>query len=272
MACYLVIEGIRKLTQEYFYEKLYYMLTFEKLFYIKNQNGRIVMGLFGIKFKFRKNYIGYNISGSGNRIIVVEDGQEKEMAWYRKISGLDISIIGNDNIIRVSKCKFKNCKIEIRANGTRLEFKENSRLVCGLYLSCWCGNNQYLEWGENTSVFGAKIYLHEEHSGLVVGKDCMFSADIVVWATDGHAIVGKNNGEVLNPVTRAIEVGDNCWIGHGVYLLKNTKLAEGTIVGSRSVVTREFEEKNTVLAGNPARVVKRDIMWNRKTAYVVNNN
>ena len=38
-------------------------------------------------------------------------------------------------------------------------------------------------------------------------------------------------------------------------------IPDGAIVGAYSVVAGRFDEKNSVIAGNPARVVKRNIEW-----------
>lgn len=245
------------------------MSTLNKIFSIKQSNGRLLVKLFGIKFKVKNNYIGYNICGNNNKIILVEDGKERVLPWYKRISGLDITIVGDNNVIKVACDKFENSKLKILANNTRIEFEKNTRLIQSLYVSVWCGNNQYLKWGENSSVFDAKIFLHEENAGLIVGKECMFSAGIAIWATDGHAIMDKSSGTIINSIRGPVIIGDNCWVGYGVYILKNAKLPKGTIVGSRSVVTRDYEEENSVLAGNPAKIVKKNVSWNRKTAYLL---
>ena len=46
-------------------------------------------------------------------------------------------------------------------------------------------------------------------------------------------------------------------------ICKNTLIPDNCIVGISSVVTKKFETKNCVIAGNPAKVVKEDIKWNR---------
>jgi acetyltransferase-like isoleucine patch superfamily enzyme len=55
--------------------------------------------------------------------------------------------------------------------------------------------------------------------------------------------------------TAPIIIGDDVWIGKSVSILKGVKIFEKSIVGTRSVVTQSCL-KSSVLAGNPARVVK----------------
>jgi acetyltransferase-like isoleucine patch superfamily enzyme len=54
-----------------------------------------------------------------------------------------------------------------------------------------------------------------------------------------------------------IEIGEKCWIGANSVILPGVRLLPGTIVGAGSVVTRSFGEPHVVVAGNPARVVRR---------------
>ena len=46
---------------------------------------------------------------------------------------------------------------------------------------------------------------------------------------------------------------------------KNVSIADNSIVGWGSIVTRRFDEPNVVIAGIPARIVKRGIDWDRKS-------
>jgi len=54
-----------------------------------------------------------------------------------------------------------------------------------------------------------------------------------------------------------IEIGANCWIGANAVVLPGVRLLPDTIVGAGSVVTRSPETGGVVIAGNPARVVRR---------------
>jgi acetyltransferase-like isoleucine patch superfamily enzyme len=53
---------------------------------------------------------------------------------------------------------------------------------------------------------------------------------------------------------KRIAIGDDCWIGAHAVVMED--VARGSIVGAASVVTRPVEEM-TIVAGNPARVVRR---------------
>jgi galactoside O-acetyltransferase len=55
--------------------------------------------------------------------------------------------------------------------------------------------------------------------------------------------------------TAPVRIGSNAYIGFDVMVLPGVTIGDGAIVGSRSVV-REDVASHTVVAGNPARVVK----------------
>lgn len=97
-------------------------------------------------------------------------------------------------------------------------------------------------------------------SSLFIGNSCMFSDGIDIRTTDNHAIFDINTGQRIN-FEENIIIGDKVWIGTGVNVLKGSVLPNGTIVGARSVVTKKYEQENSIIVGNPARVVKNNIRW-----------
>lgn len=46
---------------------------------------------------------------------------------------------------------------------------------------------------------------------------------------------------------------------------KNAEIADGCIVGAETVVAKVFDEPDCAIAGNPAKIVKRGITWDRAT-------
>jgi acetyltransferase-like isoleucine patch superfamily enzyme len=53
-----------------------------------------------------------------------------------------------------------------------------------------------------------------------------------------------------------VRIGNNCWIGYGVSIMKGVTIGDNTIIASKSVVMTSLPS-NCVAAGNPARGVKR---------------
>ena len=55
---------------------------------------------------------------------------------------------------------------------------------------------------------------------------------------------------------RPVRIGDDVYVGHNATILKGVTIGDGAIVGARSVVDTDVEAY-TVVAGNPARFVRR---------------
>lgn len=62
----------------------------------------------------------------------------------------------------------------------------------------------------------------------------------------------RNQGHKKSPII----ICDNVFIGGNVFILPGVIIGEGAVVGAGSVVTKNVDA-NTVVAGNPARIIKR---------------
>ncbi len=116
---------------------------------------------------------------------------------------------------------------------------------------------------------GAVVTVHGEgfinaHTNLIIahslsiGKDCSVSWGCQFLDEDFHEIQYAGKAEKQ----KGIQLGDRVWVGCGVYLYGGTVIPEGCVVSANSVVKGVFTQKNCLLAGNPARVVKENIHWN----------
>ena len=54
-----------------------------------------------------------------------------------------------------------------------------------------------------------------------------------------------------------IIIGENCWLGANSVILPHVELGEHTVVAAGAVVTHSFLEGNQIIAGVPAKVVKK---------------
>ena len=95
---------------------------------------------------------------------------------------------------------------------------------------------------------------------FILGDHCMLSNGIKVLTSDGHPIRNIKTGEIINK-PGSVTIGDKCWIGKDVTICKKVTLPSQTIIGVGSVVTKSFNEENTIIAGNPARIIKKDVTY-----------
>lgn len=57
--------------------------------------------------------------------------------------------------------------------------------------------------------------------------------------------------------TEPIIIGDNVWIGANVVILPGVKIGNNCIVGAGSIVNKSIEGDGLVIAGNPAKIIRR---------------
>lgn len=85
------------------------------------------------------------------------------------------------------------------------------------------------------------------HSGVVIngniGDNCVFHGNNII----GNK--GKHN-ELQVP-----DIGNGVDIGAGAILIGNISIADESVIGAGSVVTKNFGEKRSVIVGVPARVL-----------------
>jgi len=89
-----------------------------------------------------------------------------------------------------------------------------------------------------------------------IGRNVLIASNVLICDSDHVVEPGgvpvTSNGKF---VTRPVQVEDNCWIGQNAVILKGVTIGHDSIVGANSVVTRDVPPC-TIVAGNPARVVK----------------
>ena len=211
----------------------------------------------------------YKIKGNNNKIIIVENGIERELCKYERIKGLDISINGNNNTIILHKplLGIHDSIFEIIGNSNLIEIGSSPYRIELKVMLKWDCCNRKIIIGDNFSCDLTKIYINEDNGICKIGNDCMFSNNITV-RTDGHAILNDKN-EVINNFAN-IEIGNHVWCGEKCTILKSALIPNNSIIGVGSIVTKKYKQENIILAGNPAKIIKENINWSRYNAsYIV---
>lgn len=109
--------------------------------------------------------------------------------------------------------------------------------------------------GDRVGISGAAIYAWDN---IEIGDDTRIGANVKIIDTDFHPVDpeerlnGNNNAAKTNPV----KIGKNVFIGMNSLILKGSVIGDNCVVGAGSVVCGVFED-NCVIAGNPARVIKK---------------
>lgn len=61
----------------------------------------------------------------------------------------------------------------------------------------------------------------------------------------------------------SIEIGDNIYIGSRCLFAPGVKINSNNLIGLGSVITGNFQFSNTIIFGNPAKVVKKNVDWSK---------
>lgn len=86
--------------------------------------------------------------------------------------------------------------------------------------------------------------------GITIDDDAMIAANV-------QLISNNHDMEQRNVITcKSVHIGRRAWIGAGATILPGVSVGENAVVGAGSVVVHDVEP-NTIVAGNPARLIRR---------------
>ena len=109
--------------------------------------------------------------------------------------------------------------------------------------------------GNNVGISGATIYARKS---IEIGDNTLIGGNAKILDNDFHPIeIEARNADDKEKIgVRPIKIGKNCFIGCNALILKGTQLGDGCVVGAGAVVSGKYED-NCVIAGNPAKIVKK---------------
>lgn len=109
------------------------------------------------------------------------------------------------------------------------------------------GNNLAVE--QNVHIISGKKILN-------IGDDTTISANVFISNVD-HEYKDIEKSVMDQPLLfKETQIGKSCFIGYGAVILPGTKLGNHCIVGANAVVRGNYPD-NCVIAGNPARIIKK---------------
>lgn len=173
----------------------------------------------------------------------------------------------SENATFHSSVKFIGKCENYRGDKSLITIGENTIILGELFLFTHGGK---IEIGKNCYI-GEKTRIRSANS-IKIGNEVIISDDVNIYDTDAHSLNyvlrQKEFMEVviLNNLTKdakdidiqsaPVVIEDHVWIGFNVGILKGVTIGKGAIIGAGSVVTQDVEPF-TVVAGNPAKIIKR---------------
>jgi len=204
----------------------------------------------------------------GKIIIFDDDGNEFKFnrRKYPKIRG----VINASNAVLKIHSSNLNLNLDFFITSPDSECIIHKNVVGNIDIRLAYGKGSKLHIGANSHIYGARFRL-DENAQIFVGENNLISTDVYISGSDGHAIIDCQTGKIINAIKEPLVIGNNCWIGTRVTILKNAFIPNNTIVGAGSLIASKFHEEYTVIAGNPAHVIKRDVCWKHESAYFLIN-
>jgi acetyltransferase-like isoleucine patch superfamily enzyme len=150
------------------------------------------------------------------------------------------------------------------------------------------GNTDLIAVGSNSFINGT-LYVFSHGGRISIGRDCFIGKSSQIWSADSIHIgdrvlishdvnIHDTNAHPIDPLKRhehfkrnvvaayssendlgilshRIIIEDDAWIGFSSIILKGVTIGKSAIVAAGSVVTADVP-RNSIVAGNPAKVVK----------------
>jgi acetyltransferase-like isoleucine patch superfamily enzyme len=110
---------------------------------------------------------------------------------------------------------------------------------------------------------GRKVYLGDRN---VINFGCLFDgrhhsihtgSDVSIGPEAAILTLGHDpQSACFSDRGGTVDIGDRVWIAYRAIILPGVRIGEGAVVGAGSVVTKDVEPY-TIVAGNPARLIKK---------------
>lgn len=116
-------------------------------------------------------------------------------------------------------------------------------------------------WGDGELTIGADskigdhvMFCYHKGGGITIGKGVAIAANCYLIDLE-HGVkkdiyITKQNNEIA-----PIIIGDDCWLGTNVSILKGTKLNNGCVCGAMSLIKGSYPE-NAIIVGVPGKIMK----------------
>jgi acetyltransferase-like isoleucine patch superfamily enzyme len=114
-----------------------------------------------------------------------------------------------------------------------------------------------LEIGANFNMTGKSTIVC--HKRITFGTNALISWNVLLMDTDQHTITTLDD-TIINP-DKQITLGSNVWICSGTSILKGVTITNNIVIGAHSHITKDLIQENAIYAGNPAKLVKKNIKW-----------
>lgn len=135
--------------------------------------------------------------------------------------------------------------------------------------------SKFAKCGDNLLIYGKPQISFPQN--IMIGNNVNINNGAVLNATCSHIEIGDNvtissNAKIIaasydvesflfngdrTHISNTIKIGSNVWIGCGATIVPGVTICDRVVIGAGAVVTRDINDRFSLVAGNPARAVKK---------------
>lgn len=232
----------------------------------------------GVKFIFQKNKfsIGKNTSVKidksvkiKNTIIILADNSQIFIDDGTVLENVSIYVKGS---LHIGKNNFINNKDKFnRKQYNNLRLYVNGKCNIGSFNRVRADISvrfkAFLSIGDNTNINSGSEIRSDEY--VKIGSFNQISYNVMIWDTDTHNMyVAEKRREITvktfpsfgyeveKPKTKPVFIGDDCWLGKDVYILKGCKLEDKSIIGTGTKIINLTVPNNSTVISKDTIIIK----------------
>lgn len=191
-------------------------------------------------------------------LLELPEGNSFENKGAARLKGRVIVKRGTGNTITIGSGTRFDGSIEILGTKNTVVIGDNCHFKGDIVVK---DHGQTVTFGDHSTCKSVYI-LCQEGCSVRIGRWCMLSRDIEIRTTDAHSLIDRQTGKRLN-MPASISIGDHVWVGVGAIVNKGSRIAADSVVGAMAFVNSAFDEEGVVIAGVPAKIVRRGVTWHR---------
>lgn len=248
-------------------QKLIDILRGKRFFNFVGKNNKIIIPD-KCKFNLIKLFVFSRIKIKGDNNTIIFRGNFSKTNFLNIRKELTIYIYGDNNIIDIEfPIRFQNVLIGMEEAHNIFKIRKTSYSIRDARIFIEEGGTVLI--GENSELKNRGLHIvvnngYKKKPKLIIGDNVHIAKDAIIRASDGHTLVDVVTGKALNEPEDII-IGDNVWITSRCTILKGSCIPSNSIVGACSLVNKKFTEENVIIAGLPAKIIKRNIKWDNRT-------
>ncbi|WP_159947776.1 acyltransferase [Polaribacter septentrionalilitoris] len=162
--------------------------------------------------------------------------------------------------VKIGKCVINAKSVTI---GNNVMIRDDNHIACktlkiGENVSIHSGNRfmgtANFTIGDNSRIINNHFI--DLYNNVTIGSNSWLAGkNSQIWT---HGSLSTKQGKKLD-----VEIGDHVYIASNVNIAPGVKISDVNLVGLASVVTQSFNESETIILGNPSKVVKNNIDWRK---------